>query len=154
MLEKGDLCPAFDKPTDNAGQISSEDLKGQRFVLYFYPRDDTPGCTKEAQAFRDLIADFKSLDVTILGVSKDSIAKHDKFKTKYDLPFTLISDEDGSLCEAFGVWVEKKNYGKTYMGIERSTFLIDSHGIIQEIWRKVRVPGHVEKVLEAAKAHA
>lgn len=151
MVEIGDTIPAFDRPTDGDGQISSDSLKGAPFVLYFYPRDSTPGCTKEAEAFRDQIGDFEGLNIRIIGVSRDTITKHDKFKAKYELPFPLISDEDGSLCEAFGVWVEKKNYGKTYMGIERSTFLVDADGVIREIWRKVRVAGHVEKVLEAAK---
>lgn len=120
-------------------------------VLYFYPKDDTSGCTKEARAFRDAIADFDAIQTMVVGVSKDSAAKHDKFKAKHDLTFPLISDEDGTLCEAFGVWVEKSMYGRKYMGIERATFLIDGDGTIRRVWRKVKVTGHVDQVLQVAK---
>ncbi|MGB0683753.1 MAG: thioredoxin-dependent thiol peroxidase [Magnetovibrionaceae bacterium] len=150
-LEIGDTIPSFDLPTDSEGRVSDADLKGKKVVLYFYPKDDTPGCTKEAQAFRDSLADFEAAGVEIYGVSKDKPAKHDKFKAKYDLPFTLISDEEGTLCEAFGVWVEKSMYGRKYMGIERSTFLIDG-GEVKTIWRKVKVNGHAEAVLAEAKS--
>ena len=121
-------------------------------IVYFYPKDDTPGCTKEACAFQDNLPNFAGADAAILGISKDSEASHDKFKKKYGLNFTLVSDTDGAICEAFGVWVEKLNYGKKYMGIERSTFLIDKQGVVRQVWRKVKVDGHAEKVLEALKA--
>ncbi|MGO1118043.1 thioredoxin-dependent thiol peroxidase [Rhodovibrionaceae bacterium A322] len=150
-LTTGSPAPDFTAVSDGDGKISLADLRGKNVILYFYPKDDTPGCTTQACTFRDLLPDFSAADAVILGVSKDSVARHDKFKAKHDLPFTLLSDEDGSLCEAYGVWVEKKNYGRTYMGIERSTFLIDKEGTIQQVWRKVRVKGHVEAVLEAAK---
>nr|MDJ0969010.1 peroxiredoxin [Kiloniellales bacterium] len=117
----------------------------------FYPKDDTSGCTKEACGFRDALPDFSKIDAEILGVSKDSVKSHDKFKAKYDLPFSLVSDEDGSICEKYGVWVEKSMYGRKYMGIERSTFLIDENGVVQGAWRKVKVPGHVETVLKTAQ---
>src|SRR6185437_8464509 len=116
------------------------------------PKDDTPGCTVEAKDFRDHVKDFEKANTVIIGVSKDSLASHEKFKEKYCLPFPLASDETGRVCEEYGVWVEKSNYGKTYMGIERTTFLIDKTGVIRHIWRKVKVDGHVKDVLEAAKA--
>lgn len=150
-LEIGDSLPDFDLPTDSGGRVTAADFKGKKVVLYFYPKDDTPGCTKEAQAFRANLAEFAAAKVAIFGVSKDTPAKHDKFKAKYDLPFTLISDEDGVLCEAFGTWVEKSMYGRTYFGIERSTFLIED-GVVKTLWRKVKVNGHAEAVLLAAKA--
>ena len=121
-------------------------------MLYFYPKDDTPGCTKEACGFRDAMPDFSGLDAVIIGVSRDSVAKHDKFKTKCELPFTLASDEDGKTSEAYGTWGEKSMYGKTHMGRERATFRIDEAGVLRNQWRKVKVPGHVEAVLEAVKA--
>ena len=121
-------------------------------VLYFYPKDDTSGCTAEACAFRDQLPDFSKLKATVIGVSRDSTASHDEFKTKYKLPFPLAADEDGKVCEAYGVWAEKSMYGRKYMGIERATFLIDGKGTLRGVWRKVKVPGHVEAVLEAAKA--
>ncbi len=152
MAELGKKAPAFTMPTDGGGKISLKDLKGQKVVLYFYPKDDTPGCTKEACGFRDALPDFTKVDAVIIGVSKDTVAKHDKFKEKYDLPFTLASDEDGKVCEAYGTWVEKSMYGRKYMGIERSTFLIDEKGVLRGEWRKVKVKGHVEEVLEAAQA--
>lgn len=152
MIEAGDKAPAFKGVTDGGGSLSLKDLKGKKVVLYFYPKDDTPGCTTEAQGFRDAIKDFAKLGAEIVGVSKDSVKRHDNFKAKHDLPFALISDEDGTICEAYGVWQEKKNYGKTYMGIVRTTFLIDEKGKVAEVWRNLRVKGHVEKVLEAAKA--
>jgi thioredoxin-dependent peroxiredoxin len=151
-LNIGDPAPGFSLATDGGGTLSLADLKGRKVILYFYPKDDTPGCTKEACAFRDAMPDFEGADAVIVGVSKDGPAKHDKFKAKYDLPFTLLSDEDGSLCEAYGVWVEKSMYGRKYMGIERATYLIDEVGKIAEIWRKVKVPGHAEAVLKRANA--
>ncbi|MBT5648404.1 MAG: thioredoxin-dependent thiol peroxidase [Rhodospirillaceae bacterium] len=151
-IEPGAKAPAFKGVTDGEGSLSLKDLKGKKVVLYFYPKDDTPGCTTEAQGFRDALGDFQKLGAEIVGVSKDSVKRHDNFKAKHDLPFTLISDEDGAICEAYGVWQEKKNYGKIYMGIVRTTFLIDEKGKVAEVWRNLRVKGHVEKVLEAAKA--
>ncbi|MBT3536718.1 MAG: thioredoxin-dependent thiol peroxidase [Rhodospirillaceae bacterium] len=150
-LDIGDKAPDFSLPTDGGGTASLKALMGRKLVLYFYPKDDTPGCTTEACGFRDALPDFSKTGAEIIGVSKDSVARHDKFKAKYDLPFTLVADEDGTLCEAYGVWQEKKNYGKTYMGIVRSTFLIDEKGVIAAVWRNLRVKGHVEKVLEAAR---
>ena len=126
--------------------------KGKNVILYFYPKDDTPGCTKEACAFQESLPDFSGADEVVIGVSKDSEASHDKFKKKYGLDFALVSDGDGAICEAFGVWVEKMNYGKKYMGIERSTFLIDKAGLVRQAWRKVKVDGHAGKVLDALKA--
>lgn len=148
----GDAAPDFTLPRDGGGTVSLADLRGRKVVLYFYPKDDTPGCTKEACGFRDALPDFSRLDAEIVGVSKDSVAKHDKFKAKYDLPFTLLSDSDGAVCDAYGTWVEKSMYGKKYMGIDRATFLIDADGTLRAEWRKVRVPGHVDAVLEAAGA--
>lgn len=152
MLETGDKAPAFSLPTEDGGKVSLKDYKGRMLVLYFYPRDDTPGCTKEAIGFSEMLEEFDAAGADILGVSKDTPAKHAKFREKHDLTVPLASDEDGKMLEAYGAWVEKKNYGRTYMGIERSTFLIDGKGIIRQIWRKVRVPGHVEKVLEAVQS--
>ncbi len=150
-LDVGDNAPDFTLPTDGGGELTLSSLRGKKVVLYFYPKDMTPGCTTEAEGFRDAIRDFAKADTEIVGVSKDSVKRHDNFIAKHDLPFRLVSDADGAACEAFGVWVEKKNYGRTYMGIERSTFLIDEQGKIAEVWRKVRVKGHVDKVLEAAR---
>ena len=150
-LEVGNSAPDFTMKTDSGGEVSLAKLRGKKVVLYFYPKDDTPGCTKEACGFRDSMPDFSKIDAEIIGVSKDSVAKHDKFKAKYELPFTLASDEDGSVCEAYGSWVEKSMYGKKYMGIDRSTFLIDENGKLRGAWRKVKVPGHVDEVLKAAQ---
>ena len=147
----GDPAPDFDLAADGGRRVKLSDLKGRKVVLYFYPKDDTPGCTKEACGFRDALPDFSALDAEIVGVSKDKAAKHDKFKAKYDLPFTLLSDEEGTLCEAFGTWVEKSMYGRKYMGIDRATFLIDEAGLVRAEWRKVKVPGHVDEVLKAAQ---
>ena len=150
-LEVGDKAPNFNLPTDGGGNISLKDLKGETVILYFYPKDDTPGCTKEACGFRDALPDFSKVKATVIGVSKDPVKKHDKFKDKYDLTFPLASDEDGAVCEAYGAWVEKSMYGRKYMGIDRSTFLIDGKGVIRGIWRKVKVPGHVDEVLKATQ---
>lgn len=151
MVDIGDKAPDFSAATDGDGSISLKELKGKKVVLYFYPKDMTPGCTTEACGFRDAHPDFSKINAEIIGVSKDSVKRHDKFKEKYDLPFTLAADEDGKMCEAYGVWQEKKNYGKTYMGIVRSTFLIDEKGKIAAVWRNLRVKGHVENVLEEAQ---
>jgi len=150
-LSIGDKAPDFTLPTDGSGSVSLSKLKGKNVVLYFYPKDDTPGCTIEAKDFRDLMKDFEKSNTVILGMSKDDVKSHDKFKQKFCLPFTLASDVDGTTCEAYGVWVEKSMYGKKYMGIDRTTFLIDSHGKIAQIWSKVKVEGHAKEVLEAAK---
>ncbi|MBC6405922.1 MAG: thioredoxin-dependent thiol peroxidase [Rhodospirillales bacterium] len=150
--EIGKPAPDFTMPTDGGGTASLAALKGKKIILYFYPKDDTPGCTKEACGFRDNLAAFAGADAVVIGVSRDSVAKHDKFKAKYELPFTLGSDEDGKVCEAYGTWVQKSMYGKTYMGIDRATFLIDGDGVLRQEWRKVKVPGHVEAVLEAVEA--
>lgn len=149
-VDVGDRAPDFTMPTDGGGEVSLKDLKGKKVILYFYPKDDTPGCTKQACGFRDARPDFSKIDAEVIGVSKDTVAKHEKFKTKHDLNFTLASDAETDVCEKYGVWKEKKMYGKTFMGIERSTFLIDRDGVIRNVWRKVKVPGHVEQVLEAA----
>lgn len=146
MIANGFIAPVFSMPATMIGRAESAKLKGRPFVLYFYPKDDTSGCTAEACGFRDVLPDFSKLGVTVIGVSKDSLASHEKFAKKFDLNFPLASDEDGSVCEAFGVWVEKSMYGKKYMGIERSTFLIDAKGVVRGAWRKVKVPGHVEEV--------
>ncbi len=150
-LSEGDRVPSFSAKSA-AGVVSSASLKGQAFVLYFYPKDDTPGCTREACGFRDSLALFKSASVQILGVSPDSTESHGRFGEKYGLPFKLLSDSDKSVALAFGVWVKKKNYGREYMGIERTTFLVDAAGKVRHVWRNVKVDGHVEKVLAAAAA--
>jgi thioredoxin-dependent peroxiredoxin len=150
-LKTGDKAPVFTLTTDGGGSVSLEKLKGQNVVLYFYPKDDTPGCTIEAKDFRDLMKDFEKSGTVIIGLSRDDVKSHDAFKEKFCLPFTLASDEDGKVCEAYGVWVEKSMYGKKYMGIERATFLIDKHGKIAHVWPKVKVEGHAKEVLEAVK---
>lgn len=150
-LDAGDTAPDFTLPRDGGGTLSLADLKGKPAVIYFYPKDDTPGCTKEACGFRDAWEDVTDAGIQVVGVSKDSVKRHDTFKAKYDLPFPLLADEDGTLCEAFGVWKEKTMYGKKSMGIERSTFLLDSDGVVRKVWRRVKVDGHVEKVLAEAK---
>ena len=151
MPDTGDKAPNFSAPTDNGGELKLSQLRGRKVILYFYPKDSTPGCTTEACGFRDALPDFSKIDAEIVGVSRDSVKRHNNFKAKYDLPFALVSDEDGNICEAYGVWVEKMNYGRKYMGIERSTFLIDEKGKIAQVWRKVRVKGRVDAVLEAAQ---
>ena len=147
----GKTAPDFTLAADGGGQVTLSDLRGKKVVLYFYPKDDTPGCTKEACGFRDALPDFSGIDALVLGVSKDSVAKHDKFKAKYELPFGLLSDADGLVCEAYGTWVEKSMYGRKYLGIDRATFLIDEDGTLRVEWRKVKVPGHVDAVLQAAR---
>jgi len=148
----GDKAPAFDLPTDGGGQLKLADLRGKTVVLYFYPKDSTPGCTTEGNDFTELHTDFEKAGAVIVGASKDSVKRHDNFKAKQGFPFTLVSDEEGTLCEAYGVWVLKKNYGREYMGIERATFVINAKGKIANVWRKVRVKGHAAEVLEAVKA--
>jgi thioredoxin-dependent peroxiredoxin len=149
-LKVGGKLPAFKGLTAN-GPISAKDLKGENAIIYFYPKDDTPGCTIEACDFRDNLPKFKKLNAKVYGVSKDDMKSHDKFTAKYELPFTLISDEDGSICEKFGTWIEKSMYGRKYMGIERATFLVDAEGVIQHIWRNVKAKGHAEEVLKTLK---
>ena len=151
-LSVGDKAPSFTMKTDGNGKVSLASLKGKNIVLYFYPKDDTSGCTAEACGFRDDQSAFNKLDAVVIGVSRDSVASHDKFKKKYDLTFQLGSDDTGKVTEDYGVWVEKSMYGKKYMGIERSTFLIDGKGVIRALWRKVKVPGHVDEVKQAIKA--
>jgi len=148
-LEIGDKAPDFTLPTDGAGTMRLSDLKGQNVVLYFYPKDDTSGCTAEACQFRDLFPKFGRTDTTVIGISRDSIASHDKFKKKYKLPFTLASDEQGKVTERYGVWVQKSMYGKTYMGAERTTFIVDPDGKIAEVLRKVKPAEHDDLVLAA-----
>jgi peroxiredoxin Q/BCP len=147
----GKKIPAFSAATTGSSKLTSKDLTGTAFVLYFYPKDDTPGCTLEGQDFRDQHDQFKRLKVKVFGVSRDSLSSHEKFKTKYAFPFDLISDPDEALCRQFDVIREKNMYGKKIMGVERSTFLIDSKGVLRNEWRKVKVKGHVEEVLGAAK---
>jgi peroxiredoxin Q/BCP len=149
---EGDRAPGFTLPGDGGGTVSLSALKGKPVVLYFYPKDDTSGCTAEALQFTADAAKFKKEGARIVGVSKDSAASHDKFKKKYALDLTLAADEDTKIAQAYGVWVEKSMYGRRYMGMERATFLIDAKGIIRKIWRKVKVPGHAAQVLEAVKA--
>ena len=152
MVEIGQPIPPFSAAiTGEKGTLTHEDLLGHWTVLYFYPKDNTPGCTKEGEGFRDHYADFQALHCDIYGCSRDSLKSHERFKEKYCFPFELISDPDETLCRLFDVIKLKKNYGREYMGIERSTFLIDPEGILRQEWRKVRVPGHVEAVLETLR---
>jgi peroxiredoxin Q/BCP len=151
-LEAGQKAPEFDLPADGGGRVRLADLRGRPVVLYFYPKDDTSGCTREAIDFAGSLPEFTAAGVTVIGVSKDSVASHDRFKAKHDLPFALASDESGAVVEAYGSWVEKSMYGRSYMGIDRSTFLIDGQGTVRQVWRKVQVPGHVEAVLAAARS--
>ena len=149
-LNVGDKAPDFTLAADGGVKVSLKALKGKTVVLYFYPKDDTPGCTAEACAFRDQLPDFSKVKAVVVGISRDSVASHDKFKRKFKLPFPLASDEDGKVSEAYGTWVEKSMYGRKYMGIERATFLIDGNGVIRNIWRQVKVDGHADDVLKAA----
>jgi len=152
MPEISDPAPDFSLPRDGGDTVSLAALRGGAVVFFFYPRDDTSGCTREAVAFSALKPEFEAAGVTVLGISKDSLASHEKFRDKHALTVPLLSDEGSDLCERYGVWVEKSMYGKTFLGIERSTFLIDAEGRIARVWRKVKVPGHAEEVLEAARA--
>jgi thioredoxin-dependent peroxiredoxin len=150
-LKEGDAAPAFDLPGAGGEQISLKKLKGRKIALYFYPKDDTSGCTAEAQDFNRLRDEFEKAGAIVLGMSPDPVKKHDKFREKYDLAFPLAADETKETLLAYGVWVEKSMYGRKYMGVERSTVLIDGKGKIAKIWRKVKVPGHAEAVLKAAQ---
>jgi peroxiredoxin Q/BCP len=151
-IDVGDKAPAVTLPASGGGELSLAKLKGKPVVVYFYPKDNTTGCTREAQDFQAAMPKFKKAGVEVIGVSKDSAASHDKFAAKYGLAFPLLADTEGKACEAFGTWVEKTLYGRKYMGIERATFLIDGKGVVRKVWRKVRVPGHVDEVLAAVKA--
>lgn len=146
-VDIGDKAPSFSAVTDNGETLALEDFHGKNVVLYFYPKDDTPGCTKEACDFRDNMERIASHNTVVLGVSPDNSKSHDKFVAKYNLNFRLISDEDKSICESYGVWKEKSMYGRTYMGVERSTFIIDAAGNITHAFRKVKVPGHVDRII-------
>ena len=150
-VEIGKPAPDFTLPADGGGRLRLKDLRGKKVVLYFYPKDATSGCTAEACGFRDRMPELARHGIAVIGVSRDSVASHDKFKSKYGLPFPLASDLDGKVSEAYGTWVEKSMYGRKYMGIDRATFLIDAKGLVRAVWRRVKVPGHVEEVLNAAK---
>lgn len=149
MINVGSQAPDFTLSSDADGIVTLSKLKGKKVVLYFYPKDNTSGCTKQACEFRDSLSTFNQKNIIVLGVSKDSLKSHANFRTKHDLNFPLLSDETGDVCEKYGVWVEKSMYGRKYMGIDRSTFLIDENGIVQEIWRKVKVTNHVADVLKS-----
>lgn len=151
-LSIGDIAPDFTLPRDGGETVTLSALRGGPVVLYFYPRDDTPGCTTEAKDFTAMGAEFATAGAKVVGVSKDTVAKHGKFIAKHDLGVTLVSDAESDICERYGVWVEKNMYGKKSMGIERATFLIDANGQIAQIWRKVKVKGHAEAVLDAVRA--
>ncbi len=151
IIDEGGKLPAIELATPTGGRINLGDYLGKPFVLYFYPKDDTSGCTREAQDFSRLLPEFRALGADVLGVSRDTPIKHQKFIDKYDLTVPLATDDTDAAMQAFGVWVEKKLYGKTYMGIDRATFLFDSNGVLVRSWRKARVPGHVVDVLEALR---
>ncbi len=150
-IDAGDKAPDFVLPTDGGGEVSLSGMEGKPLILYFYPKDNTPGCTTEACAFRDAQPDFSKIGVEVIGVSKDSVRKHDNFKKKHSLTFRLASDMDSDVCERYGVWKEKSMYGRKFMGIERSTFLIDGNGIVRKAWHKVKVAGHADDVLAEAQ---
>jgi peroxiredoxin Q/BCP len=152
MVNEGDPVPDVKMEGADGKPVSPADFAAQKLVLYFYPKDDTSGCTAEAQQFTALAEDFQNAGTWVLGVSKDSVKSHAKFTDKYGLKIALASDTDGAACEAFGTWVEKSMYGRKYMGIERATFLVDRDGVVKKVWRKVKVPGHAQEVLEAARA--
>ena len=152
MINEGDIAPDVALVGIEGEPISPTDFRGQKLVLYFYPKDDTSGCTAEAKAFTALAGEFEKTNAWVLGVSKDDAKKHRKFIEKYELGVPLATDPDGSVCEAFGTWVEKSMYGRKYMGIDRATFLIDRDGVVKRVWRKVKVPGHAEEVLVAARS--
>ena len=154
MLQDGENAPDFSLPDDAGLVVRLSKLKGRPVVVYFYPKDDTSGCTQEAKVFSCLADQFAKAGADVVGISPDSAARHKKFKTKYDLPLRLLADENKDAANAYGVWVEKSMYGRKYMGVERSTFLIDSKGKIARSWRKVKIPGHAEEVLAAVKALA
>lgn len=152
MIEAGQTAPDFTLPRDGGADVTLSSLKGSPVVLYFYPRDDTPGCTTEANDFTAMLPDFTAAGATVIGVSKDTVAKHEKFIAKHDLGVILVSDAEGDLCETYGTWVEKNMYGKKSMGIQRATVLIDAEGVVARVWPKVKVAGHAAEVLEAVKA--
>ena len=152
MVNEGDPVPDVKLEGVEGKEISPTDFASQKLVLYFYPKDDTSGCTAEAQAFSALAEEFEKASTWVIGVSKDDSKKHARFIEKYELKVQLATDRDGSVCEAFGTWVEKSMYGRKYMGIDRATFLVDRDGVVKKVWRKVKVPGHAEEVLEAARA--
>ena len=152
MIKVSATAPDFTLPQNGGADVTLSALQGSSVVLFFYPRDDTPGCTKESIAFSESLQEFADAGAQVFGISKDSLTKHGKFTTKHSLTVPLLSDEHGSVCEDYGVWKEKNMYGKTYMGIERTTVLIGADGKIAQIWAKVKVPGHVEKVLEVVKS--
>ncbi len=152
MPEVSDIAPDFTLPRDGGGEVSLSEQRGRAVVLFFYPRDDTPGCTKESIGFSEQLQAFADAGANVFGISRDTVAKHDKFVAKHGLTTPLLSDDGQTVCEDYGVWVEKNMYGRKSMGIERSTFLIDAEGKIARVWRKVKVPGHVDEVLEAARA--
>lgn len=152
MISAGDTAPDFILPRDGGGSVTLSALRPGKVVLYFYPKDDTPGCTLEAQDFNARLTDFTAAGTTVIGISKDSVKSHDKFCKKHGLGIVLASDEGGTTCEDYGTWVEKSMYGRTYMGIERATFLIDGAGKVARVWPKVSVKGHADEVLAAAKA--
>jgi peroxiredoxin Q/BCP len=147
MVDEGEEAPDFALQADDGKEVSLKDYRGKKVVLYFYPKDGTPGCTKEAIGFRDLAKDFEKEDAVILGVSKDSVKSHQKFKGKHNLPFTLLSDPEGKVFDLYGVWKKKSLYGRTFMGTERTTFLIDEKGIVKKVYRKVKVKGHAQACL-------
>ena len=151
-IPEGSPAPAFDMPTDDGGRVSLVDLKGKSVVLYFYPKADTPGCTNEGKDFTAMKTAFARKGAVVIGVSKDPVKKLAKFRAKYELGVVLASDEDGAVCEAYGVWGEKTLYGRVYMGIERATFLIGPDGVVKKAWRNVKVPGHAQAVLDAVSA--
>lgn len=150
-IEVNDKAPAFSAPATDDQTLSLADFSGRTLVLYFYPRDNTPGCTQEGEAFRDLYSEFQAADADIVGVSRDSLRKHDNFRAKYDFSFPLISDADESLCKAFDVLKEKNMYGRVHIGIERSTFVIDGQGVVRRIWRGVKVSEHADDVLQTVR---
>ena len=150
-LDIGHKAPAFSAPCDTGETLSLADYAGKTLVLYFYPKDDTLGCTKEACGFNENLAALKKLKTAVIGISKDSVASHQKFKEKYGLQFPLLSDTDGIICEAYGTWIEKSMYGRKYMGIDRATFIIGPDGKIAALWRGVKVPGHIDAVIESLK---
>jgi peroxiredoxin Q/BCP len=152
MLQDGDQAADFELPTEDSGKLKLSSLRGRPVVLYFYPKDDTSGCTAEARDFTRLAPDFRRAGVEVIGISPDSVESHQKFRKKHDLEVRLAADTDKAVVNAYGVWVEKSMYGRKYMGVERSTFLIDKHGRIARSWRKVKVPGHAAEVLAAAMA--
>jgi peroxiredoxin Q/BCP len=152
MIDAGDAAPDFTLPRDGGGEVTLSALRPKAVVLYFYPKDDTSGCTVEAKDFTAAAGDFAAAGAVVVGISKDSVKSHDKFRDKHGLDLVLASDEASDVCERYGVWAEKSMYGKKYMGIERSTFLIDGSGKVARAWHKVKVPGHVDEVLAAAKA--